>query len=470
MKRKVFLLRVVDVCPPWVLAAVGLGVLASCLSSCVYPTGPIPWSHWRSTEPAHISTPVAEKVDRLEAHLIDRHLSPEGVLIYRRPDEPFRLGVPGSHTNLADETIWTGCLVAAWAYKYAVTGEEADRYLLLRALRGLRLLREVTGVPGLFARAIAPSATTFLRREKPHQEWRDAPPPLVGYRYRGDVSKDQYFGALLGYAVTALALDLGPDRGDPEIRALVGTAVRAVADHIWRHGLRIVDVDGETTRFGDLSGHVFGVPIGPNAALCLAWQLLAWRLEDHDVYRQRYLELVDRGYAAATAWNKFQFLGMTNHNNDVMAMMGLHALCGLEPRDEIRRIYRENIAGLWALVRHEGNLLYHAVYAAAGAPLPADARVDVEETMRLFPVDAALRAVDLRDHPLVDRAFLDGRHDAPRNRTALPLHLRPRSSFVWKSSPHALVGNLSWRGEMTVSGVDFVLVYWMARHHGLVSP
>ncbi len=450
-------------------AVIVASLLASlALPACVYPTAPIDWDRWRASFPDHAAVPVEEKVARIEAHLIDRHLAPTGVLVYRRPDVPFDAGTPEGYTNLADEPIWTGCLVAAWAFKYSVTGDPADRELLLRALRGLEFLRRVTGKPGLLARGVAPAGITIEPRERPHQEWRPGAPGFEGWRYRGDVSKDQYFGALFGYTATTVMLDLRPDASDVETYRLVRDATTSIADHIWENGLRIVDIDGETTRFGDLDGWYGPIPIGPNAEISLAWQLLAWRLTGEEQYRERYDELVDQDYPCATDFNKFQFLGRTNHNNDVMAAMGLYSLCVLETDPELLSTYRASLEDHWSVLRNEANLLYHAAYVAGcGKELPPGAAQDVSETLRLFPVDLRLRPVDITDHPAVERAFLDGRKGAPRNRTALPLHVRPISSFVWKSSPYALVGN--GREGMTASGVDFLLGYWMSRRYGLVN-
>ena len=441
-------------------------LLLSTLSSCVYPTGPIEWERWKTTFPEHSARPVEQKVAAIEAHLLERHLSPEGVLIYRREDRPFDAEDASSYTNLADTAMWTGCLVGAWAYKYGVTGDSADRDRLLRALGGMRLLQDVTGVPGLLSRSLAPAERVF-ETERPDQEWRPAAPPHTAYRYRGNVSKDQYFGAVFGYAAVTLALKLDASQGDREIHESVAGPMAAIADHIWSNGLAIVDVDGEQTRFGGLQGYIFGFPIGPNASLCLATQLLAWRLTGEDRFRSSYAELVDRGYPGATGTNKFQFLGVTNHNNDVMALMGLYVLAMLEDDPDLRRRYQESLRHEWRLVRHEGNLFYHNVYhAASGRELPPDARRDVELTARLFPTDLRLRRVDLRDHPLVVRSCFSGRKGVPRNRTALPLHLRKKSSFIWKSNPYALVGNTGG-GELIVSGVDYLLAYWMAAFHRL---
>jgi hypothetical protein len=430
------------------------------LCSCVFPTAPIDWRRWRPSFPDHYDVALESKVRRIERHLLERHLSPEGLLVYRR--SPAAEEAAEGYPNLADMAIWSGCAAAALAFKYGVTRDRNDRALLLRVLGGLRLLQRVTGVPGLLARAVAP-ASGVIAREHCGQEWRPGAEGHAAYRYRGDVSKDQYFGVLFGYAVAAMVAG-----GDEEVRDAMEDEVGAIAEHLWSNHLRIVDADGRTTTFGDVRGYIWGIPIGPNAALCLLSQRLAWQVSGDTRFGTRYGELLERGYAFATGFNKFQVLAITNHNNDVMAMMALYSLVSLEEDASVREHYQRSLRHLWRWVENEANLFFHCVYhAAGGRTLPPRARRDIRHTFHLYPVDLHLVPVDLREHELVERSCLPGRGGEIRNRTALPLHLRKLSSFAWKSSPYELVGNEGARGEKTVAGVGLYLAYWMARFHGL---
>ena len=57
------------------------------------------------------------------------------------------------------------------------------------------------------------------------------------------------------------------------------------------------------------------------------------------------------------------------------------------------------------------------------------------------------------------------RFGIPKNRTALPLHLRTVTSFAWTECPFALTRAVRNPGRHTVSGVDFLVAYWMARRY-----
>jgi hypothetical protein len=442
----------------------GLLVLAAlATNACVTQHGPIPWDLWRDTYPPDYAVPLAEKEKHFTEHLELRHLSPEGVLIYVREFTPFDRGREDSFANLSDTPIWTGAYAAALAFRYRTTGAAEDRARLLRVLGGLSLLHDVTGKPGLLARAIFPDGSS-IPAEKTDGEWRLAPAPHQRWRYRGDVSKDQYFGVLFGYAATSLALGIDSERGDAEIRAAMSRIVAAIADHFWENGFRIVDVDGEMTSFGNLDGNMASIPIGPNAGLVLGFEKLAERLTGATRFRERYQELIDREWHHALGYIKFELPGWINHNNDNMGMMALYALTGLEREPEIRGVYDKALAKLWNHVRFEGNTFFNLIYATR-YPLPERAKFDSRENLALYPLDPRIYGFDLRTSyaDRLDLACFDDRFGRPHNRTALPMHLRRRGDFVWKLSPFAAAHPKSDPRDISGSGFDFILAYWMAR-------
>jgi len=417
------------------------------LAGCV--GGRIEWETWKDTYPPYYELPLEEKGARIEAHLLRYHLSPEGVLVYHRRYTPLAPSKPDAYRNHSDQPIWTGVLAGAYAYKYARTQAPEDRARLMQVLGGLRLLHDVTGKPGLLARSVIPRR--FDVPERGGGEWHES--PVLPYRFRSDASRDQYSGVLFGYAAAAAL-------GDEEIDAFMAPTVAAIADHVRGHGERIVDVDGERTRHGSLSARIAGIPIAMNAGIALGFARLAWKLTGEERFEQYHERLVDRGYPGATHPIRITWFGKTNYNNDNMNLLVLHALATLGGRG----VYERNLARLWRKIRHEGNAFAHAAYAM-WRELPEAERFDLEETLKLYPVDPGLRPHDVTELPGVRRALFPNRYGDPRNRTPLPLHLRKRSSFIWKSDPYALRSRAPEPGE-SVSGLDFLLAYWMSRAPG----
>ena len=57
---------------------------------------------------------------------------------------------------------------------------------------------------------------------------------------------------------------------------------------------------------------------------------------------------------------------------------------------------------------------------------------------------------------------------APPLRGALPFSLRPVAPFQWTQSPYLLHGGEA--APVAYPGVDYLLIFWMARDSGLVLP
>src|SRR5262249_20098465 len=147
--------------------------------------------------------------------------SPEGTLIYRQ--DATRDGF--AYLNLSDVPIWSGALCGAEALRFVATRDRAARDAAVRLLGGLNLLQDVTGVRGLLARDVVPREGPGCPVDEGSSTYHDGAPPYERFRWRADVSKDQYTGALFGYAMALYAL---PD--DPQALAEIRHGIGAIAD------------------------------------------------------------------------------------------------------------------------------------------------------------------------------------------------------------------------------------------------
>ena len=92
----------------------------------------------------------------------DLHGSPDGQTAERlftqsmEPETPEEVWAAREHfagwAGLGDSAIWTGVALTADAFRYAVTGTEADYQRMERRVRTLLTMFDVTGVPGYLAR------------------------------------------------------------------------------------------------------------------------------------------------------------------------------------------------------------------------------------------------------------------------------------------------------------------------------
>jgi len=347
--------------------------------------------------------------------------------------------------DVAHAACWTGRYLGGVAFWYAVTGDTAVREHGQLILDALYRLHHMTGVPGLLARGyVKGHGPSYEERfHEPHQdEWHQGVPPYQDYRWRGDVSVDNYNGAFFGYA---LYYDLAADAAQ---RAQIREEVRALATHIVEHGMRIVDVDGEVTEWGrwELEEEHFGkLPPGRIRqtlhVLPLAAMKIAYHVTGDKRFQREYERLVE----------KYEFRKVIEYpvvpenpgvsaSDACMYLESLYNLCRLEKDPVLVRNYKELVSNLYEFFHDDGNTFFDFVYAALFADTSAAERG--LRTLQLFPTDRVVRPVMLS---------LDPRWQAERGR-ALPINVRPLDNeYEWKNDGKRLDG---WLAETMVS-LDF---------------
>ncbi|MBI1848761.1 MAG: hypothetical protein HYR85_00300 [Planctomycetes bacterium] len=403
---------------------------------------------------------LAEKADLFERELWERHVAPEGVVLYsirlrERSERPRHYG------NLADAAYWTGCALAAEALRWSVTGDRDALDCAARLVDGLALLQRVTGVPGLLARTIDPEPDEAAIRGD-QGVWSRAAPPYDRYWVKGDVSKDQYCGVAFGYAT---AYDLLP-AGDT--RDAIRRDLGEIAHFLDRNDLVIRDAHGKATTYAGLEAWIGPVPLGPNALIALAIFSSAAHATGDAAIESRHLRLVRERYPEACAHAKFEAFGKTNHSNDMMSFLSYYTVLRLETEPEVRAPIERGIDGIWEAVSGEHNALFASIHCALRREEP-DTLADIRETLRLFPETKRVLPVDNRGRADVPLSAWTNRKGKPKSAVALPINQRPMSSMYWKSDPYELDGDLDAEGDQEYAGVDYLLAYWMARRHGLLE-
>jgi hypothetical protein len=417
---------------------------------------------WQDPSPPALT--LAQKARVYQERVERRHQYPDGTIRYKRPVDE---AAAATYHDLPDGSFFLGIYLASQALRLAVTGDPAAREQVLLTLRGMRLLAEVSGERGLLARYV--SSQVPVAAAAP---WR-ASTTHPGLFWRADVSKDQYAGFVHGLGVTWAVLD------DPEIRAAVAPLAAAVADHLIEHDLQIVDWHGRRTRHGNLRARHLGVPLGVNALIALAAAKTAAVATGEARHRAFYERLVAEGYPEAAVQAHFSFLGLGNRDNDHMAYLSLYPLLLLEEDPEVAATLRRGARRSWRSLGDERNAFFGFVHAALVGDAPrgrGDDPVAREEGrsqglrgLREFPDEKLAWPVDLTrpgfDFP---RAFWNSSRREPRSRRVVPVHLRVRDSNLWTTDPRRLVGRLHNHGDLEFSGIDYLVAYWMGRHHGLV--
>ncbi len=386
--------------------------------------------------------------------IVDRHLAPEGIVLYRVNLGTVREDLRrGTYPELADAPTHTGLFAAASCSQLSVQPDSSDaRADAAAALGGLTLLMEVTGQPGLLARS--------LRRDDGRDlaglrgKWLPAAAPHERYVFRSDVSVDQYANGMLPAA--AACSPFFPERS----RALTV----AFASHLLEHDMQLIQLDGTRTRFGDLSwrsGMGFNsiYQLTGYAAFALAAQL------DDDPRWPRARDRARDHYRvpARSRITNLRIGATTSHSNDLMAFNLYRVLIPIarERDDPALADLRHGLHRTWLRVRADGNAYFVAVLCyVEPESCDREALAEARSLLARFPLDKRKLAV----HPALDdlpRRWLPGRKGRTLAAQPVPIELRPASSLEWKSSPYRLAG--ADLPDVEYTGVDYLLAYWMLR-------
>ncbi|MCR4315357.1 MAG: hypothetical protein NUW37_03300 [Planctomycetes bacterium] len=440
----------------------------------------------------HDTIPLYQKANLFRDELSEVHLSPEGLLLYaadfheergeisETPSKSVVGGEKVDYNYFADQLAWSGALAAALSYRtlaLAKEGADASRIEesqkdLAHAIRGMKLLGTVSGVPGLYARCAFPifkaprgRAQTYLESD----DWHLVTIDDEQFLWKGDVSKDQYSGMMYGYAIAYLA-------ADEETRELIRSEVENVVRFLFENEFVIRDIDGEPTTYGNIETEAFCFPIGLHAAFQLAWTKLAASISSDPEFAAIYKEVaVERDLIHRIDPLTISLFGFFNRSNNVMAWFALDLLCVYGTRRE-RSVIRPSMRKEFREVDDEWNSLFNAIYLRHEHPKHLDPgfseelRQQAEWTLRMFSVNRQIVETDLTTRTDIPRAiFVDRKWNC---QSAVPLLVfeYPPGSFIWKSSPYQLRWDEGAGGESQVAPVDFLLAYWMMRNAGLLDP
>jgi len=387
--------------------------------------------------------------------LIERHSSPEGLLLYRIQLSSWREDLAsGSYPNLADTPTFTGIWAATACTRARVESDPAEALADARsALQGLRFLMDVTGRQGLLARGVRRDAgrdTTGMSGK-----WLPGAAGFENYVYRGDVSVDQYLNGLLPALAACreqfprLTHDLAVD----------------FASHLLEHDMKLVDGDGQRTRFGDLS---WRSGQGFNSLFQLAGYaafVLAAELDDDPRWAAQRDRLRDRyRVVARSRRTNLRVLGITNSSNDLMSWNLYRVLIPLAraSHDAALPELRHGLQRSWLRVHRDGNAYFAAILCHV-EPESCDpaALAEALSVLDRFPLDKRKIIPSPEALEEISPRLVPGRKWKRLARRRVPIELRPVSSYESKSSPYRLEGGVL--PDVEYSGLDFLAAYWLTR-------
>ncbi len=379
-----------------------------------------------------------------------------------------RLTRPGDLDSFLPEAsdndgLWTSLYVCAESFRFAVTGEPEAQELARRSLFALLDLVHVTGIPGFPARALIREGER-VHQSDPGPNWY-ASPTQPGVLYKADTSSDELAGHYLAWYVYSTLV------ADAEERAAIATVCRAVTNSILDHHYTLVGPTGKRTTWGVWSPEVlnddpdWSAEQGLNSLEILSHLKVATHLCSDARFAATYYSLiVQHGYALNTVRQKvLPPAGENNHSDDELAVCAYYPLLILETDPVLRGLYLLSLERTQAILRPENSPFYNFLYAAlSGRPCDRDAAV---QWLRDAPWD--LRHWTMNNSHRADITLDTSPGRFGEKQALRPLPPNEKRVTKWNHNPYALDGGEEGRGEE--DGTFWLLPYWLARYHGLLT-
>ncbi len=442
---------------------------------------------WPRCERITSGPTLAEKAAYFDEVSRTRHLA--GDSLYRNILLGSDLQEVEQWLQVENVILWSGMYLASQAFRYAVTRETEAVENARTVMEGLHDLTRVTGVRGLYGRALYRPDVPFNYDGAGSPGWSDST-AIPGWRFRNDVSKDGYAGLMFGYAAAMEHFD------DAGIIADLEERLREIGDHLMGNGLQIIDVDGEVTEHGALYHSAFDDFPGFNAMLASSFIKVCQTANDDpdldDFYygclmRTRSgvdcpdIEVTELGsYLDSMEDKLFLFLPdcKQNYDNFDMCYQAIYPLLRREQNDQLRLrlldVLRNNMFHTedsnHQSVAVIGNSWYTFAYAALIGEGPEDDPVlrqavdDAICKLKEFPQEKFDRYIPAGAQEEVCRTRLD----KPAAAETIPLDEYAFDNYLWRLDFFEIQPERPENRRLVYSAEDFLVVYWMGRYHGLI--
>ena len=474
-----------------------------------------PWRHGSPAfsrceqEPRATAESLAEKARVYDERAIGLHTHPLMPWVVDVVLEPGTNPETATHVDVAawwsgeNDGLFSGLVLAAEAYRLAVTKSPEARAAVATLLRGERMRMEITGVPGLFTRQLIPPGVDGLAcptetsmytpsPDKRGNKWvrigDDGCAQVVdegtttfrstthcglqryaGWCFLDNISQDEYVGHVFALGAIARVVD------DAELRGEALAMLQQIGEHLRAHDMVFVDWDGRQTQWGklypgapgDTPGYlaILGMSFAATAAvdpsLEAAYRALAW----------------DGYFGEIDQWSGADGCG-ANWNNLAMLTASFHHLVWNEHdparRAVIQGAFERELARPPTTTRgilDQHNAWWQILWAAQkplgpGTDGPAYAAVeDAVCQLRQFPRSNHTVARDTA--ALAPGVCLD-RQDNSLAQDAFEIADRCAGTFAYWGNPYERSTCDAWH-ELVHQPGGYLLPYWMGRFYGFIG-
>jgi hypothetical protein len=497
-----------------------------------------PWAV-ASGAAASASDPVTSMHDRSRAYLGWMAKGPmvAGSIGSPRYADPGTFSQITAMNGLGDSAIWTGTYLAAEALRLLATGSSDARARVRDLVDRIHLLMNVSGEPGMLARWAKPSSKTYPftvgdldcggTDKRSHC---NIPYAGTNYDYVGHISRDQYQGVMLGYALAYEAL--GPS--DDDARELIRKDVVAFVEELMKErtvpvkviyqgvpitlpalklrfvvldpremedGSIVFPIDGSADKSADMWGfqeftpnladlvrQLPGLSFSPDifressAIMLASFFRVAMEVSDGVPAYQARHDAITAYYVGHTGagGNVSDWLDVAMHyafstscgnayygNNITWEPM--YNLAHLEDAAAYAtRVKKDLLADkLWPPFATQKNSFFSFIYAANVPGGDAAAATSAATQLAGFPAPPrVVRAVDLTSSAKYPSQE-PGCTNQDVHTDAVDVADRPTEDFLWQRHPWSLYAAAD--PAQVEPGVDYLVAYWLGRRHALLT-
>ncbi|MBI0397405.1 hypothetical protein [Cyclobacterium marinum] len=358
----------------------------------------------------------------------------------------------------------TATYLAAMSYKYAVTGDEADREEALDAFQAMLFLERVTPIDGLISRAV------FSRKGDPGTmdnrgsgglpaKWYATADSL--WYWKGDASSDE---VIAHYYSVAIFHDLVAKGKEKE---LAKEHMTRMTSYIMDNGWKLIDADGETTRWGRWNPEYLLRPYGYedrgiNGLEVLAFTYATYALTGEEKYKKGYDQLVKWGYPENTIKQKKTFPpSQIAPWDDNLALESYMILLPYEKDPDLRSTYLRSLERTFEIKRMEKIPWFNFTYAALTGN-DADLGAATQH-LREWPLDCTNYSYNNshRDDLFVEKGYISYEGGVKA--------ISPREVAALRESRRAIVLDGGRNGNRIMEPTGYLRDYWKGRYYGFIK-
>ena len=274
----------------------------------------------------------------------------------------------------------------------------------------------------------------------------------------------------------SLAYDLVADAAQ---KAVIARDVTDLVQYLLNNGLRIIDVDGQPTKWGHYEPDYVTNEEPMNAMLFLQHLKIALQVTNDVEYRRLYeYYALTMGYLELAAHARVMadptIDDNVNHSDDVLLYLAYYPLLRLEGLDPFRATYLASLQRSWLGadgfpgIKPERNPLFG--FAVAHFLGDTSGVAGGIQTLKWFPYDmkwtpATITAYEKKFGFALSSAITS---PAPAAGEPIPIDRRPNTWSAWVQDPY-IPGVRDDDFPQEYNGHDYLAAYWLGRYEKLIA-